>query len=186
MANLRRINVAWSGITALPGVSVFYAPFGTDAGANLNTFFGAIKGQFPASLSWNIPTSGDVIQDSDGAVTGAWTGGTGGSVVSTGTGVYPAGTGAYINWQTGTIVGRRRLKGRTFLAPLLSAAFDNSGTIATSTLSSMQAAATALAASGALVIWHRPTSIGAADGSSGAVTAGLIPDQVTSLRTRRF
>lgn len=185
MAALRKIPVAWSGAAGLPGLSIFYAPFGTDAGADLMTFFNAVKGLFPSSVQWQVPTSGDTITDSDGAITGAWTAGTGGSVVGTGSGTYAAGVGAYINWQTGTIIGRRRLKGRTFLAPFITLNYDSSGSITPTALTTAQAAATALASSGHLVIWHRPTSIGAADGGSGAVVAGQVPDQVTSLRTRR-
>lgn len=186
MANLRRINVVWNGLTALPGLSVFYAPFGTDAGADLMTFFNAIKTQFPALLSWQIPTSGDTIQDSDGAITGAWTAGTGGLVQATGAGNYAAGTGAYVNWGTSTIVGRRRLKGRTFLSPLIAGNFDSVGTINNSVVTSLQTACATLAATGHIVIWHRPSSIGAADGTSGVVTSAQVPDQVTSLRTRRW
>jgi len=177
--------VSWGGATGLPGVSVFYAPFGADAGADLMTFFNAIKAFFPSGLTWQIPTSGDVITDGNGELTGAWTAGTGGTVVGTGAGSYAAGVGAYVNWQTGTIVDQRRLKGRTFLAPLIVGAYDSTGTIVNASLTTMQTAASVLAASTHLTVWHRPETSTSNDGSSGLVTAGLIPDQVTSLRTRR-
>lgn len=185
MATLRRIPVAWTGISALPGVSVFYAASATDAGANLATFFNAIKAQFPSPLQWTVPTSGDLINDADGALTGAWTGGTGGTTSATGSGIYPAGTGAYVNWQTAGIVNSRRLKGRTFLAPLLGAVFTTSGQISTTTQTALQTAATALATSGNIVIWHRPSAPGLSNGASSVVTGALVPLQVTSLRSRR-
>lgn len=185
MADLRRIPVAWSGATGLPGVSVFYGPFGVDAGADLVTFFNAIKAFFTSGLTWQIPVAGDGITDSTGLITGSWTAGTGGTVVATGAGTYAAGCGAYVNWGTSTIIGGRRLKGRTFLAPLVSSCYDSGGTITNANLTTMQTAASALAASTHLVIWHRPTSPGGVNGSSGTVTSGVLPDQVTSLKTRR-
>ena len=186
MAVLRRIVVTWSGLTALPGVSVFYAPFGTDAGADLMTFLNAVKGVFPAALSWNVPTSGDTLTDTSGLLTGAWTAGTGGNVSGTGAGAYAAGTGAYVNWQTATIIGSRRLKGRTFLCPLIVSTYTTTGIVGAGTLTTLQGAVTTLAATGHLTVWHRPTGPGVNDGGSGTVTAGLVPAQVTSLRTRRF
>lgn len=185
MAVLRKIPVVWSGIGALPGLSVFYAPFGTDAGANLNTFFIAIKALFPPGMTWTVPTSGDTITDSTGLITGAWTGGSGGITTANGSGVYAAGTGAYVNWQTASIVGTRRLKGRTFLCPLTSGSYAASGTIVSTSQTTLQNAATTLAASGNLLIWHRPTTPGGSNGSSGTVVGALVPTQVTSLRSRR-
>ena len=186
MTSINRYVVPWGGVTALPGASVFYSTGGTDATADITAFFAAIKGLFPAALQWSVLNSGDVLDDTSGLITGTWTG-TGGAVTtSTGSGSYAAGVGAYVNWTTGAVVGRRRLKGRTFLCPLVaSSGYDTGGTIVTAALSTIGTAATTLAGSGKMRIWHRPPKGTFSGGTSALVVAGTVPDQVTSLRTRR-
>ena len=185
MAVLRRINVAWVGATGLPGVSVFYAPAATDAGADLVTFFNAIKGLIPAVATITVPTSGDTIDDATGTLASGWSSGTGAAIACTGGGNYWSGVGAYINWGTTTIVNGRRLRGRTFICPLTINQSDSNGTLLAACVTTLQTASTTLAGSGHLSIWHRPSTPGASDGTSGLVSSALVPDQVTSLRTRR-
>jgi len=182
---MRKVPVAWQTGIGGTGVSVFYTPFGTDATTELGTFFNAVKSNFPGAVTWDIPGSGDVVDEATGQITGAWTAGTAATIVATGAGAYVGGTGAYIRWQTTGIVAGRRVKGRTFMAPLITTDFDAQGTLLAGAVTSFQTAATTLAGSGKLLIWHRPTSPGASDGSSHAVVAGVVPDKVTSLRTRR-
>lgn len=186
MASLRKIPVEWVGASGLPGVSVFYSiPSATTALADLVAFFDAIKALFPSSLSWTVPDSGDTIEDTTGELTGSWTG-AGGAVVDAagGTGPYAAGTGAYVQWGTNAIVGGRRLKGRTFLCPLVTSVYENNGTIASTPLSTMLAAAQTLAGQASISIWHRPGSV-LAGGESASVVNATVRDQVTSLRSRR-
>lgn len=164
---------------------MFYSPFGVDPTVELGTFFNAIKAFFPNAVTWDIPGSGDVLDEATGLITGAWTAGTAASITATGGAVsYPAGTGGYIRWQTAGIVAGRRVRGRTFMCPFVIGGFDTTGTIAIATQSGIQAAASALVASGKLLIWHRPPP-GGASGSSHAVIAATVPDKVASLRTRR-
>jgi hypothetical protein len=70
------------------------------------------------------------------------------------------------------------------MCPLVIGGFDTTGTIAIATQSGIQAAASALVASGKMLIWHRGAPLANA-GSSHAVIAATVPDKVTSLRTRR-
>lgn len=185
MANIKRVFVQWNGLTALPGVSVFYSSAATDVTTDLGTFFNAIKTLFPSGLTWQVPGSGDTLDDASGALVGGWSG-TAASVTATGgAGAYAAGCGCYIQWATGAIVGKRRLRGRTFLAPLLASGYDSSGTIAASTISTTTTAIATLAGSSKLVIWHRPGKGLFTGGSSALVTGGNVPDQVTSLKSRR-
>jgi len=185
MAQIRKIPVQWTGLTGLPGYSVFYSPTATDATASLVAFFNAIKGLVPSSLQWQVPASGDTLDDATGLLTGTWTGAGAGVVGgSGGTVSYAGGVGAWVNWRTNAIVDGRRLRGRTFLAPLTSACFDSSGTIATAQLATLQTAATVLAALGGTVIWSRPV-VGGRAGSSSVVVSGDVPDQATALRSRR-
>lgn len=182
---MRKVPVVWATGVGGAGLSVFYTPFGSDATVELGTFFNAIKTLFPNAVTWDIPGSGDVVDEATGFLTGAWTGGTAATITATGgaTG-YAGGTGAYIRWQTAGIVGTRRVRGRTFLCPLLTAAYDAAGTLDPTRQATMQTAATTLAGSGKLLIWSRPSATNPS-GSSHAVLAGTVPDKVASLRTRR-
>lgn len=185
MATIRRCYITWNGLTGLPGLSVFYAPSGVDPTGDLATFFSTIKANFPTGLTWQIPNGGDELDDTNGVLTGGWAG-TPSTVSATGSATsWAAGVGAYVNWNTTAVVNGRRVRGRTFLCPLVASAYDNSGTILAAALSTFQTAATALTAGGKTVIWHRPGSVSGGPGSSAAINAAVVPDQVTSLRTRR-
>jgi len=185
MATIRKIPVLWGGLPAMPGYSVFYSGGAVDATAELVTFFAAIKSLFLLNLTWSIPPGGDTLDDATGQINGAWVGAGAAVVSANGAGVYAAGTGAYANWPTAGIVAGRRVKGRTFLCPLTTGSYDASGTISTASLATLTGAVTTLAAAGKLVIWSRPNAAAVRAGSSYLVIAGTVPDQVTSLRSRR-
>lgn len=191
MANIRKIPVLWGGIPGAPGYSVFYAPEATDATASIKTFFTAIAGSLPNTLSITVPPAGDTINDANGEIVSAWTGTGAGIVPGGSSAAYASGTGAYVVWRTTGIVHGRRVKGHTFLCPLITTAYNSSGTIASATLTTLGAAAAALAGAGTLNVWSRPVTVATPtipvrDGSSHAVVTGTVPQQVTSLRTRRF
>jgi hypothetical protein len=156
-----------------------------DVTTNLATFFNSVSASFPGAVTWNIPSSGDTIDELTGSLVGAWSGGTAAAITASGGGgAYVAGTGGYVIWQTADIFLGRRLKGRTFLCPVKDDQFDSSGTINNTSRTTWATAAGVLAAVGKLVIWHRP-SPGGSNGGTGVVTAATVPDKVTSLRTRR-
>jgi hypothetical protein len=177
--------VAWQTGVGGAGVSVFYSPFGSDPTVELGTFFTAIRTAFPNAVSWDIPATGDTVDEASGLITGAWIAGTAATVVGSGGAVgYAGGTGMYVRWQTSGIVGGRRVRGRTFLCPIVSSLFDVQGTPGAATVTMFQTAATTLVGSGKMVIWHRPPP-GTTSGSAHAVVGATVPDKVTSLRTRR-
>jgi hypothetical protein len=182
---IRRTSVAWQTGIGGAGVSNFYSAFGVDVTAELGTFFNAIKALFPTAVTWDIPSAGDVLDEVSGLLTGAWTGGTAATNNGTLATAYAGGTGVFVRWTTNGIVGGRRVRGRTFLVPLATASYDTNGTVATATLTPLNAACATLVGAGKLQIWHRPTSPTSNDGSAHIVTGGTVPDKVTSLRTRR-
>lgn len=185
MADLRKVPVTWTTGAGGLGLSVFYSADPDDVTTELGTFFNAIKAAFPGSVTWSIPSSGDTIESTTGILTGAWTGGTAASITATGgTSLYAAGTGGYVRWQTPLVIGGRRLKGRTFLCPIITDQYATDGTLNSTTLSGWQTAATTLATSGKLVVWHRGT-VDDPTGAAATVTAAVVPDKVTSLKTRR-
>lgn len=186
MANIRKVPVLWNGLTGLPGFSVFYSDGATDAAAEIKAFFNAIKGQFPAPLGWTIPATGDTLDDATGTLTGSWSSANGGTITASTSGIYAAGTGGLVSWSTNSIVGGRRLKGRTFLAPLKSDQYDGAGQISAACLGVIVPALATVVASNKLVVWHRPAPLGGGGGSSAAVNGAQAMTRVTSLRSRRI
>lgn len=186
MANIRRIEVVWSGLTGLPGVSVFYTlDSGAGASALLRTYFNAIADQFPIGLSISFPSSGELINEVDGEVTGTWTDVPVTSVTGSGGLNYAAGVGTYTRWLTNGIVDGRRVQGRTFLCPLASTGYDSSGTLATATVTDLQTAAQVLVdAVPDLLIWSRGSETDPT-GQAFPVLATAQPDKVSWLRSRR-
>lgn len=185
MVDLRRVEVEWTTGIGGAGLSVFYTVDPDDATANLGTFFNAVKALFPNAVSWSIPSSGDLVDVVSGAITGGWSGGTAATISATGgVATYAAGTGTWVRWNTGGIVGRRRLQGRTFLVPLIAAIYDSDGTLQPSHVTTIQNAANTLVAADKLGTWHRPPN-NITGGSFAKWTAGQARDKVTSLRTRR-
>lgn len=186
MASLNKIPVSWTGGTGGAGVSVFYADSlsAPPVGA-LATFFGAIKAMVPSNITWTIPNAGDTYDVATGALVNSWVASGPTVVAATGSPTsYSGGSGVVVRWNTAGIVGRRRVKGRTFIVPVVSAIYDN-GSILSTQLAVFQSAATALVASAGadLRIWHRPVSgIG---GQAFPILSGVAPDLAAVLRSRR-
>lgn len=186
MATVRRIEVVWSGLNGLPGVSVIHSLDSvTGALAAIRAFFLACQSVFPSGLTFSFPASGDTFESTTGVLVGGWSDTAVATVPASGAVAYAAGVGAFVKWNTGAIVGGRRLKGRTFMAPLGNDRYDGSGTIVDGSVTTMQTAANTLVATGVMNVWHRPTSVGAADGALHVVTSATVPDKVTALRSRR-
>ena len=187
MANIVRVRVEWAGLAGLPGISTLYVGT-TDADiSELVTFFTAIRGLFPTGLSWTIPNVGDVIESTNGELTGTHIF-TGGGTVSGngGSAAYAAGVGLRVRWLTGAVVGGRRVVGTTFLTHWLSSNYDQQGSIDDTDRTTVQTAASAFVASGSpWGVWHRPTTPGGSDGSFHAMNAATVPDKVSWLRTRK-
>lgn len=186
MADVRRIEVVWNGASGLPGVSVFHSLDSVSGAlAAIRAFFLACQSLAPSGVTWTFPNSGDIFDSATGTLTGGWSDTAVASVPASGAVAYAAGVGNFVKWNTGTIIGGRRLKGRTFFAPLGNDRYDGSGTIVDASVTLMQNAANTLVATGTRNVWHRPTSPGAADGQVHVVTSATAMDKVTALRSRR-
>lgn len=177
----------WSGGGLVgPGLSTFYFASGASGFvADLATFFAAQNNRFSDQITWSCSNTGDEIDDTDGSITGVWTDGTSWSSGGSSSGAWAAGTGGRVKWVTAGINRGRRIHGTTFLVPLYAAAYNN-GFIDSGVVSGFQSAVNALvsAQSGDFMIWSRPRS-GMTDGLSSAVTSGVFPAEVTTLRSRR-
>lgn len=185
MATMSRVVVGWQGAITGPGVSVFHVQGTVTDVSGFATFFTSIADRFPVPLTWNIPSSGDLLESTTGVLTGSWTA-TGGTTVNATAGeLFAAPAGALITWRTPTVVNGRRLQGRTFMVPLgAQNNYDAGGALATACVTDLQNAADALIlALPGLSVWHRPQAVG--DGAIAGVATALVRDRVSVLRSRR-
>jgi len=186
MATLAKVVAKWSNWPGAPGYSVFYAGNLIPNLAPYQSFFETIKALVPANLTIGVQQSGVLIDDATGRVTGTWSSTPTTPTVGTGVGNYPGAAGAVCHWLTASIVQGRVLRGRTFIVPLISSAFDSNGSIGASQLTTLLTAATTLAAASTadFRVWHRPT--GGVGGSSAPVVNAAVPDLCVTTRSRRL
>jgi hypothetical protein len=190
---LHRVVLAWAGDGVVgSAVSVLHYDGSNQTAppvAALKTAFSTHASLFSSGLNITFPGSGDTIEDTTGGLDSVWTSPGGGVVNGTTAGTTVAGVGACIGWTTGGIVqgskGPRKLRGRTFLVPLAATAWDVNGTFSAAKLTELQALANEIQASGPLAIWHRPTSLAAANGNSYGVLSNKVRDKAAVLRSRR-
>lgn len=205
MTDLCRVNVAWQNWPGAPGLSQFYflnSGMQTSVDA-LRTFYNALSTMLPTGLTIQVPGTGDIINDADGKIVNSWTVTTPPTVVTaSGTGTYAGNAGAVVHWLTSGVINGRRIRGRTFLVPLISTQFESNGSLSATALSSIGTAASALRTSvGAnFRVWRRPvlahtkydpktgqpTQVAAVAGSNSDVVNHRIPDLAISLRSRRI
>lgn len=187
MAQLQRLRVQWGGSPVTgPGLSTFYATTaGSGYPAAVHAFFTAIRSAFPSGLTWTIPQDGDLIEDTTGGLAGSWSEGSGGGVVTGGGSAnFANGVGMRVQWRTGGIFRGRRVRGSTFLCPMVSGVYLADGTIDDVTVAGMQTAATNLiAAVPNLSIFSRPAF--GTPGTHSIVTSAIAVDRVSWLRSRR-
>lgn len=187
MANLCRVRAEWSGSSVVgPGVSTFY--FNEAASgfiADLTTFFQALQNFIPLTTQIRVLSSGDLIDVATGALSGTWSDGVNGTANGAGTGTYAQGVGARIRWATGGITNGRRVRGSTYIVPIISTQFDGSSGLQTSLVTNITNAANALltAQLGDLTVYTRPAP--SHPGAAHPVTSADVPDKVSWLRTRR-
>lgn len=187
MADLARLRVSWSGAPVVgEGVSTFYfAPEHDGFVADVHEFFTTIRTAFPSGITWTIPGNGDLIDVASGELSGTWVGL--GPMTQTGGGVttYALGVGARAVWGTTGIRSGRRVKGSTFLCPLVTAAYQSDGTIDASVLTVLNGACADLLteSEGNMRIYSRPKAL--LPGQANTVVAGSVKDAVSWLRSRR-
>jgi hypothetical protein len=200
MATILRVKMRWQGFTGAPGYSVFHMrdftteePDNTDAQAavdRIDTFAQTISGLMPYQSSLVVSNDVDVLEDTTGEMINVLSAVADAPHASgmPNTATFAGPVGAVITWRTGGVRNGRRIRGRTFLVPLVSAAFDNTGAVQSAAAATIAGAATALAdASGTpdLGVYARPSGPGATDGQWTAVTGYSIPSFGAVLRSRR-
>ena len=187
MTNMARFDVTWTGGSVVgPGLSTFWLdPSTLGVGADIRDFFVSCAPYIATGVSWSFPSSGDLVDDGTGDITGTWTSSALAPVNAAGAAPV-MGVGARVEWLTGAVYNGRRRRGRTFLVPASSAEIVGQGMLSDNFVNNVGAAASTLvtAAAGSLMIWTRPTTAHPV-GAAHAVTSGYVPDQVSWLRSRR-
>lgn len=185
MSSLNRYRAVWSGMPGAPGVNTFYSLAATDLTPTLRGLYFYIRTLLPSNVTVTIEPSGDIIDSATGQITGDWSYTPETPVVGDTAGLYAAPAGASLRWNTAAVVNGHRVKGRTYIVPLVGAAYDSSGSISSTALGLLQSIATSVAGTGDLHVWHRPTTVGGTDGSNHQVTSGTCKDMTVVLRSRR-
>lgn len=189
MADISRLTATWSQWPGAPGITQLYSGNGSPTQAMVDGFRGLFQplvAYLPSGLTVQVNGSGDVFDDATGLITGVWSvGTTPAPTIGSGTGNYAGNAGAVINWLTSLVHGRRRLRGRTFMVPLVSAAYDTQGSLSSACITALQTGAAAMIAGGGgeFVVWSQPKP----DGSFavGTVNGFKVPDLAATLRSRR-
>jgi len=187
MANIIRIRTTWSGAAVTgPGVSTFYwdeadTGFVTKIGA----FWTALAAYLPTGMVLTTLGSGDLLDVSSGALTGTWTDGGTSTVATTGAGAYSQGVGVRASWLTSGIRNGRRVRGSTFIVPVIGSAMNTDGTPNNTAMTTFTNAAAGLvtAAASHMRVYSRPSPAGA--GQQNTVISSTVVDSVSWLRTRR-
>lgn len=186
-----------TGFPGGPGVATMYFLDANTAAASVSSFWNNLMNLIPADVSITPEAFGDTIEDSTGVLTGSWASGASAQHQGNIAGAYSAPSGGVVTWTTGTVLDGHRLRGRTFVVPLVGGAYQADGSLADTTLTTMRSAAQALIfeQSQSFVVWHRPFKGRAATltrparpahaGGHGLVTGSRVPDIAAVLRSRR-
>lgn len=186
-------RVGWNVGGANPGFTVLHgrsqsAPGDQEAaeemGERARLLFDAIKALLPSAVTLTFPGEAIELNTTTGVLEDVYTFTAPASVVGTGSTVFGWPAGVRYEWRSSAIVFGRRLRGRTFIVPTISSAFDTNGTLTSSALTTLAAGSTAYLGGTAGVavspaIWSRTHGI------LGDITSTLIPDEVSVLRSRR-
>lgn len=189
-----RAQVRWSGGQIGTGFTnlFFREGVGTAQAANdsVRAFFAAAYlssgGNLPLGITLTFPTSLDVMEDETGQLLFTVPVTTPGPLTGGDAGVYAAPAGVVVTWRTAGVVNGHRVQGRTFLVPIGLTGLQADGTPKDTFVSQVLGAAAGLiSATPEFVIWHRPTSPGASNGSAHTVLAPSVHDTIAMLTSRR-
>lgn len=158
------------------------------------TFFEAIKAFLPAPVIIDYMTDVEVIDILTGNLEGVRSAASVAQTVggASGSANWVAPAGACITWSTAglrTVNSKpRRVRGRTFIVPLASVAYDPNGNLSVSALTALNTGATGLRGNfngQEFGIYGRPGPGGSPAGVYHLVTGHRITDQAAVLRSRR-
>lgn len=207
MTLLARVNLRWTGFTGGPGNSFFYMrdfvssdtepPNHQAAVDRVDSFKLGISSYLPSVVSLSVDPEVQIIDEFTGDLVDVETAvpaaaENGNQPVGQ---AYSAATGGVITWRTALVRNNRRIRGRTFIVPMSSGAFEADGTLLASTVAGLNIIAADMYNVGpaaVLGIWARPVPADPddpgsvdIDGQWAPVTSHSVPDMSAVLRSRR-
>lgn len=188
MSLMYRIRIPWSGTPLVgPSISTFFAGSMPDGPMmeTVKTFFEAIKGFIPEGANLQYPSSGEVLESTTGKIMGLWTGLPGTSAtLGGGPKPFAAGVGLRVRWLTSTVHRGRVVKGSTYVVPISSQFYTDTGVVSPGNIATLYTAANLLQVGADLGVWSRPKK-GGNDGLWAPIDGVVVPDVVSWLRSRR-
>jgi hypothetical protein len=202
MTAMLKVKARWHGFTGSPGYSNFFfrewsdgswSPTNAEASAatdKIHKFFAGIASLFPASVNIQVENDVEIIEDTDGKLQNVLVSTSRANVQgSSTTATFAAAAGAVVTWQTAGVRNGRRVRGRTFLVPTTTAAFEANGSLAGAHINNIGVAANALLAPDPAApdfgVYSRPSFKGATDGQFQIANGFRVPDMAAVLRSRR-
>lgn len=179
-----RLRTTWAGIGGTPFMSTMYFAGETQTAADeaasaVSAFWGAVDNLIDSGLAWTLVREVVQLDLATGLPEAMYT-----VAAATGTGSVsgnqvPFASQAIIRWRTGTFLGGRELRGRTFIPGLQGGSAD--GTVPSATITAFETAAAALIADAdsEMVIWSRTKQ------AQAPVASGTCWNQFGVLRSRR-
>lgn len=199
MAQLAKVTINWSGMPGGPGFSNLYfkdisggpsidQTVVDNAVSKVDTWLDAFQPSLPTSIITGVSSTVEAIDEATGNLQAFYTATPAAAAGGGGGTTYAAPVGVVVSWFTNNVINSRRVRGRTFIVPLSTSAYEADGSLGTTKLVTWNAASAALIGTGAAAefgIWHRPTTPGGSDGEFALVTAHRIPDMAAVLTSRR-
>ena len=198
MTQIGRLKINWTGFIGAPGyTNLYFRDFSegdlTQAMADgfttrVDTWLDAWVSTLPSTVSILVDPTIDVVNAETGELEDFMTVAPDTARVGSGAGTYAGPAGICVNWSTNGIRHGRRIRGRTFMVPITSAAMQSDGTVATASLTALRSATTtflAVGATGVHGVWSRPTVAEPSGGQWASTTAFTINDKIAVLRSRR-
>jgi hypothetical protein len=194
LPTIGRILTRWAGGPSAPGLTVMNVDASALNAQNavnaVRAFWSSFATAIPAAYTLTVDPTVELHDQATSNLTGTSTAATPPvSVAGTGASSWAAGVGGRMDWLTGSVVDGRRVRGRTFVIPLISTHYATDGTMQDASVTTFSGyGATLLSAlttaSSPMVIWtqHKP---GSGFSAATAVTSCRFADQVSVLRGRR-
>lgn len=185
---IQRLRCEWGGPGVEgPGLTTFYAEADGTLAIQVGAtgFFDAVKAMIPTGTTIEVPGTGDLVDELTGQLTGTWGSGTSTTITGTGSGTFAAGVGARVVWETGAIRNGRRVRGSTFVVPLVSGYYESNGTLSGAAVTNLETAIGNMLVQvpTQMRVWSRPGPSG--PGAALSVASGSAPDKISWLRSRR-
>lgn len=197
MTNLLKVQTVWSGIEGAPYYSTMHFGAGADevesqeAADAMTSFWNICEPIIRSGLTWEITPEVLVFNDVDGALVRADVI-VGGFGAGTNVGeILPRAASGLVRWSTGVVVGRRFLRGRTFIPLPTETNNDVLGVPTAGYKTTLQSAIDNLLGdiTVAPYIWSRPQKDAEGnitrDGDSAPIQSGTVWDEWAYLRSRR-